>query len=162
MGDVAVAVAGELHEFLGHRTADGGHGGGEVAEVVEPEVGASDQVAGLVEAVAGVLLLAAPVEAGCVAVHLPRREGASVGSGEHEGVRCRTSSRRERTLRFALAKCLGALSRLGVSVRLVVEFAVPIRLPASLAPAAGRRADSRPSAQVIRHDLVPLCGASRW
>lgn len=162
MGDVAVAVAGELHESLGHRTADGGHDGGEVAEVVEPEVGASDQVAGLVEAVAGVPLLAAPVEAGCVAVHLPRREGASVGSGEHEGVRCRTSSRRERTLRFALAKCLDAYPGWGCLCDWLWGLQCRSGSQPSLAPAAGCRADSRPSAQVIRHDLVPPCGASRW
>ena len=51
-GDVDVAVAGELHQLLGGRPADRRHGGGEVAQVVEPEVGASDLVAGLVEAVA--------------------------------------------------------------------------------------------------------------
>src|SRR5450759_3215231 len=56
--DVDVAVAGELHELLGGGARDGGHGGGEVTQVVEAEVGASDLVAGLVEAVAGVLLLA--------------------------------------------------------------------------------------------------------
>lgn len=38
--------------------ADRGHGGGEVAQVVEPDVGASDLVAGLVEAVPGMILLA--------------------------------------------------------------------------------------------------------
>ena len=30
-GSVDVAVAGELHEFLGGGARDGGHGGGEVA-----------------------------------------------------------------------------------------------------------------------------------
>ncbi len=49
---VDVAVAGELHEFLGGGARDGGHGGGEVTQVVEAEVGASDLVAGLVEAAA--------------------------------------------------------------------------------------------------------------
>ena len=82
-----VAVAGELHEFLGGGAADGGHGGGEVAQVVEAEVGASDLVAGLVEAVAGVLLPSPSVEAWRVAVNLSRGEWPSVGAGEHQGVR---------------------------------------------------------------------------
>src|SRR5450759_2924882 len=85
---VDVAVAGELHEFLGGGPRDGGHGGGEVSQVVEAEVGASDLVAGLVEAVAGVLLLAgARVVAGRVTIHLPRAERLPAGSGENEGVR---------------------------------------------------------------------------
>ena len=49
---VDVAVTRELHEFFRRRSADRGHGGGEVSQVVETEVGASDLVAGLVKAVA--------------------------------------------------------------------------------------------------------------
>src|SRR5665648_365512 len=56
---VDVAVTRELHEFLRRRSADRGHVGGEVTQVVETEVGASDLVAGPVEAVAGMLPLAA-------------------------------------------------------------------------------------------------------
>ena len=85
-GDVDVAVAGELHEFLGGGAADGGHGGGEVAEVVEAEVGASDLVAGPVEAVAGVLLLPSSVEAWRVAVDLSRGERPPVGTRKHQRV----------------------------------------------------------------------------
>ena len=48
---VDVAVAGELHEFLGGGARDGGHGGGEVTQVVEAEAGASDLMAGLVTGV---------------------------------------------------------------------------------------------------------------
>src|SRR5450759_2807852 len=81
-GGVDVAVTRELHEFFRRRSRDGGHGGGEVAQVVETEVGASDLVAGLVEAVAGMLLLAgALVVAGRVAVNLTRGERLPVGSG---------------------------------------------------------------------------------
>src|SRR5450756_2124706 len=47
---VDVAVAGELHELLGGGARDGGHGGGEVTQVVEAEVGASDLVAGSIVA----------------------------------------------------------------------------------------------------------------
>src|SRR5664280_1179435 len=84
---VDVAVAGELHKLLGGGARDGGHGGGEVTQVVEADVGASDLVAGLVEAVAGVLPLAAAlVVAGRVTIHLPRGERLPVGSGDHQRV----------------------------------------------------------------------------
>lgn len=76
-GDVDVAVAGELHEFFGGGPGDGGHGGGEVTQVVEAEVGTSDLVAGLVGAVAGMLpVAAARVVAGRVtgSVALAQRE----------------------------------------------------------------------------------------
>src|SRR5674476_1260627 len=87
-GSVDVAVAGELHEFFGGGARDGGHGGGEVAQVVEAEVGASDLVAGPVEAVAGMLLLAgALVEAGAVAMDLPRGERLAFIAWEHQRVR---------------------------------------------------------------------------
>src|SRR5665811_868668 len=71
---VDVAVAGELHEFLGGGARDGGHGGGEVTQVVEAEVGASDLVAGLVEAVARVLLLAGALVVAVSYTHLRAHE----------------------------------------------------------------------------------------
>src|SRR5664280_409124 len=86
--DVDVAVTRELHELFRRRSADRGHGGGEVAQVVEAEVGASDLVAGLVEAVAGMLLLAgALVEARAVAMDLPRGERLALIAWEHQRVR---------------------------------------------------------------------------